>query len=110
MIMQEITGETSDGYHTFNELYEHRRILTKALFNLDKNRCVKSLLHDDGSMFKDYFIVGIQTKEGWATYHYHINHWHDFNCVEYPNFPKWDGHTPQDAINRIDKHFSEKLK
>lgn len=28
-----INGETSDGYHTFNELYEFRMIYNAALFN-----------------------------------------------------------------------------
>jgi len=30
---QKITGETSDGYHTFNELYEFRKLYNAALFN-----------------------------------------------------------------------------
>lgn len=100
-----ITGETSDGYHTFNELYDHRRVLTTALFNLDPSRCFKSKLHADGTMYDNYFIVGILTQEGYATYHYHIDYFNDFICEELVNAPEWDGHTSQDSINRIAAHF-----
>ena len=31
--MTEITGETSDGYHTFNGLYRFRLLYNAALFN-----------------------------------------------------------------------------
>ena len=29
-----ITGETSDGYHTFNELYHHRAVLFSVIVNV----------------------------------------------------------------------------
>lgn len=108
--MSKITQDTSDGYHTFKELYEHRRILTKSLFNIDNAKCFKSWLHDDGTMFDNYFIVGIDTAYGSATYHYHKDYWDDFICKEIAQAPKWDGHTSDDAINRINKHFEEYLK
>jgi hypothetical protein len=48
------------------------------------------------------FIVGIETPKGTATYHYDINpYWDMFDIKEIPNAPKWDGHTPDDAIERI---------
>ena len=100
-----VTQDTSDGYHTFRELYEHRRMLTKNLFNLDYKNCFKSKLHNDGKMFENYFIVGIRTAKGCATYHYHIRHWDDFKGVALERAPEWDGHTSGDAINRIDFHF-----
>lgn len=106
--MDKINGETSDGYHTFNELYEHRFILTKALFNSDKPNCLKSKKHHDGTMFDDYFIVGISTRQGLATYHYHISKWDDFQCEEVESFPEWDGHSASDAIERINNHFEFK--
>ena len=105
----QITQDTSDGYHTFRELYEHRRILTQCLFNLDYKCCFKSKLHDDGTMFDDYFIVGIKTKDGLATYHYHLDFWDNFKCSERCNAPAWDGHTGQDAINRISGHFKDSV-
>ena len=48
------------------------------------------------------FIVGIETPEGQATYHYDIDpYWDLFRVKELEYAPKWDGHTPEQAINRI---------
>lgn len=95
----------SDGYHTFGELYHHRAILSAAFFNEHKDIAWKSKKHnhEDDEMFDDdMFIVGIQTPEGMATYHYHIEpYWHLFDVPELEEAPKWDGHTPDEAINRI---------
>ncbi len=96
------TGEISDGYHTFDELYHHRAILTAVICNMYKDRCWKSLKHHDGTMYPGMFIVGIETPKGTATYHYDRDpYWFLFKVKELPNAPKWDGHTPTDAINRI---------
>ena len=95
-------GDLSDGYHTFNELYHHRAILFSVICNTFKDRAWKSKKHDDGSMFDNMFIVGIDTPEGQATYHYDIKpYWDMFQVKELPNAPKWDGHTSKEAIRRI---------
>lgn len=95
-------GELSDGYHTFNELYHHRAILFSVICNLMPDKAWKSKLHDTGDMFDGMFIVGIETPNGQATYHYDINpYWDIFKVREFEKAPKWDGHTPTDAINRI---------
>ncbi len=94
-------GYLSDGYHTFNELYHHRAILFSVICNADYTAW-KSKLHDDGSMFNGMFIVGIETPEGQATYHYDIDaYWDRFKVKELANAPKWDGHTSEEAIRRI---------
>ena len=96
------TGNISDGYHTFNELYHHRAILTSVIVNQNKERCWKSLKHHNGTMYDGMFIVGIETPKGCATYHYDVNpYWFIFNCKELPMAPEWDGHTPNEAIQRI---------
>lgn len=95
-------GEFSDGYHTFNELYHHRAILFAVICNQFKKLAWKSKLHSDGTMYDDMFIVGINTPQGPATYHYNINpYWDMFDVIELSNAPEWDGHTPDDAIERI---------
>ena len=95
-------GNYSDGYHTFNELYHHRAILFAVVCNQFKDKCWKSFRHHDGSMYTGMFIVGIETPKGPATYHYNANeYWFLFDVKELNNAPKWDGHTPQDAIERI---------
>ena len=95
-------GDLSDGYHTFNELYHHRAILFSVICNLFKDKSWKSKKHDNGEMYDGMFIVGIETDKGQATYHYYIDpYWDLFDVKELPNAPKWDGHTPEDAIARI---------
>lgn len=91
----------TDGYHSFKELYQHRCILFSVICNSNKELSWKSKKHADGSMFKDYFIVGINTKEGSFTYHYHIDEWDRFKVKELDNAPEWDGHTSQD-ITRLE--------
>lgn len=100
----EITGETSDGYHTFNELYHHRAVLFSVICNDRPALAWKSKLHHDGTMYDGMFIVGIETPEGQATYHYDVNpYWAMFRVSELPQAPEWDGHTPAQAIERIGK-------
>lgn len=100
----EITGETSDGYHTFNELYHHRAALFSVICNDRPALAWKSKLHHDGTMYDGMFIVGIETPDGQATYHYDIEpYWEMFNAQELPQAPEWDGHTPAQAIERIGK-------
>lgn len=95
-------GNFSDGYHTFNELYHHRAILFSVICNQNKEIAWKSKFHHDGSMYDDMFIVGINTPQGPATYHYHIDpYWDYFDVTELPNAPEWDGHTPDDALKRL---------
>ena len=95
-------GNLSDGYHTFNELYHHRAILFSVICNSMPDKAWKSKLHDTGDMFENMFIVGIETPNGQATYHYDIEpYWDMFKVKELEKAPKWDGHTPADAINRI---------
>lgn len=94
-------GNTSDGYHTFNELYHHRAILFSVIVAQHPELSWKSKHHHDGSMFEDMFIVGINTPQGQATYHYDLAYWLLFNCKELERAPEWDGHTASDAIERI---------
>lgn len=95
-------GDLSDGYHTFNELYHHRAILFSVICNMFPERAWKSKLHDTGDMFDGMFIVGINTLDGQATYHYDIDpYWDMFKVRELDRAPAWDGHTPEEAINRI---------
>ena len=96
----EINGQTSDGYHTFDELYYHRMVLFSVICNQNKENAWKSKLHDDGTMYDNYFIVGVHTPEGDYTYHYHMDHWDMFDVKIYEYAPEWDGHEPKD-ITRL---------
>ena len=99
---QLVTGDTSDGYHTFNELYHHRAVLFSVIVKAFPDKAWKSKQHNDGTMYDGMFIVGIETPEGQATYHYDIDpYWDMFECHELARAPEWDGHTPAQAIERI---------
>ena len=99
-----INGETSDGYHTFNELYHHRALLFSAVVRNYPELCWKSKKHHAGDMYEGMFIVGINTPDGQASYHYDIEpYWDMFECEELEFAPEWDEHTPDQAIERIGK-------
>lgn len=93
-------GNVSDEYHTFDELYHHRMILFSIICNTYKDLAWKSWKHSDGTMYDDYFIVGVTTALGDYTYHYHKDDWELFEVKELDNAPEWDGHKPED-INRL---------
>ena len=93
-----VTGATSDGYHTFDELYHHRVVLFSVIVATFPGRSWKSLHHHDGAMYDGMFIVGIDTPAGPATYHYDVEpYWDMFPCEVLDRAPEWDGHTPGDA-------------
>lgn len=89
----------SDGYHTFDELYEHR---TALLAVLAKNNplAYKSKKHHDGTMYDNMFIVGINYDKP-ITYHCEMEYWDKFQCKEVEYAPEWDGHTPDDVVQRL---------
>ena len=93
-------GLVSDGSHTFDELYHHRAVLFSVICKSYPKNAWKSWKHADGTMFDDYFVVGITTSEGDYSYHYHKSYWEYFPVNELENAPEWDGHTPDD-INRL---------
>jgi len=96
-------GEVSDGFHTFNGLYEQRMILFAALVKAYKSKAWKSYRHEDGEYCfgGGWFIVGIDTPEGNYTYHYENKYWDMFDCIDLPRAPHWDGHTEADAETRL---------
>lgn len=99
-----VDENTSDGYHTFKELYHHRAVLFAALIAKMPEKAWKSKQHSDGTMYDGMFIVGIETPDGQATYHYDIDpYWGLFRCRELDHAPEWDGHTPAQAIDRIER-------
>ena len=96
-------GELSDGFHTFNGLYEQRMILFAALVKAYKDKSWKSYRHEDGEYCfgGGWFIVGIDTPEGSYTYHYESKYWDMFDCSDLPRAKHWDGHTEADAETRL---------
>ena len=95
-------GMISDGSHTFNELYHHRMILFAVILKNHLDKAWKSKKHKDGTMYENYFIVGIDTPYGQYSYHYHMENWGYFAEVqELETAPEWDGHKPDDVIRLL---------
>lgn len=121
--MGDQAGKISDGFHTFDELYEMRLALTVALLRrIDRGdekmymsipigqrenprniRVWRSKQHSDGTMFDDYFIVGVFNSPGHTvTFHYPLSEWSLFDfCKTLEKAPEWDGHTDKDVITRL---------
>ena len=105
-------NELSDGFHTFNELYEFRKIYNACLFNEwatrgNKFNVHKSIRHHDGKYCFDsngeWFIVVALLPTGQITNHYKIKDWDLFKIPEKDKcLFEFDGHTPQDVIKRLE--------
>ena len=97
-------AKVSDGYHTFEELYDHRSMLMIALMVAMKGRFhpYKTRHHNDGSSYPGMFMVGMKLPEGQISYHLEDRYWK--YCEDIPereNGPLFDGHTSADVINRL---------
>ena len=110
-------GEISDGYHTFNELYEYRLLYNASMFNeLAKQGLYdvhKSKRHSDGEVpFGDsnWFIVMAELPTGQISNHYEMKDWNLFQIPEKEKANKYDGHTPKDVAERIRKFVTPKPK
>jgi hypothetical protein len=98
------TGEVSDGYHTFDELYEHRCTLFLALMQAHPDRSWVSTKHNDGSKWDGWFVAGMRLPTGDVTYHLPAGMWSlacdtGATCMERGH--PWDGHTSADVVKRV---------
>ena len=101
-------GETSDGYHTFNELYEFRKMYNAALFNewslAEKYDVHKSTKHHDGEdcFGGGWFIVVAVLPEGQISNHYKIGDWDLFTIPDHEKaLFEYDGHDGADVLHRL---------
>lgn len=105
---QKITENTSDGYHTFKELYEFRKVYNAALFNewakQKKYLVHKSWRHSDGELCfgGGWFIVVALLPDGQISNHYEEKDWDLFKVtVQDKAIFEFDGHTSRDVIDRL---------
>jgi hypothetical protein len=108
-----VTGDNlqiSDGYHTFDELYDHRMELyiqlCKCINIINGQGTVwRSWLHSDGSKFDDWFVLGVDKAEGTQiTYHLPASAWGRTSFAEtLDKAPEFDGHTSADVLERLKK-------
>ena len=104
-------GEVSDGYHTFNELYYYRMLYNAAFFNLLPKEWVhKSKRHHTGEecFGGGWFIVMANLPTGQISNHYELKDWDLFKVPEKEFADEWDGHTPQEAADRLHKYLQQK--
>lgn len=112
---------TCDGYHTFQELYNHRIALFIALcraieeqnywidyggHNTTINRVPwRSKYHSDGTLIfgGEWFVLGVGTENGkQITYHLPIYDWENTKFAKtLDKAPDWDGHTSDDVLERL---------
>lgn len=103
-------GEVSDGYHTFNELYYYRMLYNAAFFNLLPKEWVhKSKRHHTGEecFGGGWFIVMANLPTGQVSNHYELKDWDLFQVPEKEFADEWDGHTPQEAAERLHKYLQQ---
>lgn len=110
----------SDGWHTFGELYQFRKVYNAALFNewgkerakFDSNTnsyqgkydVHKSWRHNDGELCfgGGWFIVVAVLPTGQVSNHYEAKDWDLFRIPETPTAKyEWDGHTSEDVLKRL---------
>lgn len=96
-----ITEDTSDGWHTFKELYHHRALLFSVIVSNYRDLCWKSKRHHDGKLLDWNFIVGIDTPWGQASYHYGMDYWDLFDCKVLERAPYYDGYSANESVARI---------
>lgn len=96
------TGQVSDGYHTFDELYAHRVRLFSALMNVCALSAWWSRTHHDGSVWEGWILAGIETPAGTVTYHLPESEIPFLpGHTELPVGKEWDGHTADDVLERL---------
>lgn len=117
-------GTISDGYHTFDELYDHRHALWIAVCRLVSTfrtrdvgpqggqgyhitggyRVIRSKMHGDGSMYEGHFILMLENIQNHKQMSYHLPErlWDKCEFAEtLAMAPEWDGHTSEDVIRRL---------
>jgi len=95
-------GEVSDGFHTFEELYEHRNALFIALLKCNVPISWRAKYHQDGSMFEGFFVAGMGLPTGQISYHLPLTLWDELSEIHtMEEGPKWDGHTPSEVVYRL---------
>lgn len=114
--------DVSDGYHTMQELYDHRLTLWITLCRVcdghagmvadewgdctipPEQKPWRSKLHHDGTGYDGWFILAIGREAGkQITYHIPMSRWDETDFAE--TFEKapvpFDGHTSADVLERL---------
>ena len=93
-------GEVSDGFHSFNELYEHRYVLFLS-FAKGNPGAFKTRRDDSGEEWSGWFILGINTRHGQISYHLPEKYWDMIDVDEVERNLDYDGHSASDVLERL---------
>lgn len=101
-----------DRHHSMQEMYRYR-----MLYNAHAAHgwlaagipVVKSWRHSDGEecFGGGWFIVTATLPTGQVSNHYEATHWDLFQVPEVDLPPEWDGHTPADAADRLERYLHD---
>ena len=101
-------GRVSDGYHSFDDLYNHRIHIYIALAKAQAAdpsgpEVWRSEKNAEGDKWEGWFLLGIGTRPGeQITYHLPMKYW-DLctfaQAIESPLF--YDKHTSEDVLKRL---------
>jgi hypothetical protein len=112
-----VDGSTSDGHHTFNELYDFRMSYNAALFNewaaSGKHYVHKSRRHHDGELCfgGGYFVVVAVLPGGQISNHYKDKYWDLFDIPQAEKaLFEFDGHTGTDVLSRLRSYRPQRAK
>lgn len=102
-------NKLSDGYHTFDELYEHRYLLFCAFLSTWKGYKEdrwKSKTHwIDGKLvpvWDGWFVAGTKLDGLQISYHLPLKYWDLLSTIPtVETAPEWDGHTSKDVLQRL---------
>lgn len=96
-------GDAGDDYHSIDELYAYRMAYHAIVANQNPHLCVKSWRHSDGEecFGGGWFVVYMTLPTGQVSNHYQAEYWELFDVEERDVAPEWDGHTPEDALDRL---------
>lgn len=96
-----VNGDISDGFHTFDELYDHRCLLFLMLIT-SSDHC------EDAYAVKDHYegwdLMVLDSHAGQISYHIPVKFrelWEDYVKEISLSEHKYDGHTPNDVIARF---------
>ena len=110
---QEMSSEDmagGDEYHTLEELYTYRMLYNAHAaqgWHAAGIPVVKSWHHSDGEecFGGGWFIVSAQLPTGQVSNHYPAEDWELFDVPWVDVAPEWDGHTPEQAADRLRNHL-----
>lgn len=109
-IFKIVNGDISDGYHTFDELYEHRYLLFINLCLLQPEKASWTQEHYEG-----WDLLRLYLPSGQISYHIPKHFSYLYHNLIVNRDDEWDGHTSSVVVSRLARNahaisFPEKNK